>query len=926
MIPKNINKEHIISAIKEIDKNGIRKGRHSSTYDVLFNKKLYPPKLLISLANKYVNGIELDHNSFSGGPGKEAFKLLELNGFKIKTKMENLNSNQAVIDAIEINKVIINNKLNELPMDRLSSPYNELIKPLNENFKKKYKTSTNLFIQNILKESIDFYDDTPSLKIQSFGNWGRKINPYVWTAFYVDSNQDQPVSHSGQLYILINHQGIKFGFGYGDRVNNNYPIVSDVIKKPELQSKILEGIDYKLFEALKLEPGSASIPFDAHSKINIDLNNKEDFKENWNADINLIKSYTVDKIPNNIREEIISQIKNLYYLIKPQEITKPSDNRRYWLYSPGEQAYKWDEFNKDNILGLGWDELGDLTKYKSRNEIRDALKSVYGGLGDKKNDVSANDDFVNKVNIGDIVIVKKGKKELLGYGEISSDYYFDDKRNDYKSCRKIDWKLKGNWKIKGNMVVKTFTDITSYQSIDSDYDTYYERLLGIMKSNNDTKKISKMNLTLNTILYGPPGTGKTYRLKNEFFNKFIDKSSIKTEEEFLQELVSEFSWWEVIAASLHIMQKAKVAQISEHPLIKAKLANSSNNSIRATIWGTLQAHTVQECEYVNVESRQVPLIFSKNEDSIWEVLAKNLESEAPEVIELVSKSKEFKPQTFSKKRYVFTTFHQSFSYEDFIEGIKPVIYENEQNSTLGKQVIYEIKPGLFKQIVKDANADRDNDYAIFIDEINRGNIANIFGELITLIEDDKRIDTDNYIPAKLPYSNEDFGVPPNLYIIGTMNTADRSVEALDTALRRRFSFIEMNPEPAKLSTTEFKCDGIDLESLLISINSRIEKLLDKDYCIGHSYFMTIKNRKQPLNEIKAIFKNKILPLLQEYFYGDWGKIMLVIGKEFVEKKKGDIKFLSTDSYDEFEEYDEKPIYNFTNSSKWTLDSFLSIYE
>ena len=90
--------------------------------------------------------------------------------------------------------------------------------------------------------------------------------------------------------------------------------------------------------------------------------------------------------------------------------------------------------------------------------------------------------------------------------------------------------------------------------------------------------------------------------------------------------------------------------------------------------------------------------------------------------------------------------------------------------------------------------------------------------------------------------------------------------------------------------------------------------------------MTIKNRKQPLNEIKTIFKNKILPLLQEYFYGDWGKIMLVIGNEFVEKKKGDIKFLSTDSYDEFEEYDEKPIYNFTNSSKWTLDSFLSIYE
>ena len=159
-----------------------------------------------------------------------------------------------------------------------------------------------------------------------------------------------------------------------------------------------------------------------------------------------------------------------------------------------------------------------------------------------------------------------------------------------------------------------------------------------------------------------------------------------------------------------------------------------------------------------------------------------------------------------------------------------------------------------------------------------------------------------------------------------MNTADRSVEALDTALRRRFSFIEMNPEPKKLSEDGFKCDGIDLEKLLIAINGRIEKLLDKDYCIGHSYFMTIKNRKQPLDELKAIFKNKILPLMQEYFYGDWGKIMLVIGKEFVLKKVETIKFLATDSYEDFEEYDEKPIYSFTAPELWTLDSFKSIYE
>jgi len=225
-----------------------------------------------------------------------------------------------------------------------------------------------------------------------------------------------------------------------------------------------------------------------------------------------------------------------------------------------------------------------------------------------------------------------------------------------------------------------------------------------------------------------------------------------------------------------------------------------------------------------------------------------------------------------------------------------------------------------------ARNDSSNNYAIFIDEINRGNISSIFGELITLIEDDKREGKPNEIKATLPYSKKHFSVPNNLYIIGTMNTADRSVEALDTALRRRFSFIEMNPEPEKLNTDVFKCMGIDLEALLNSINARIEKLLDKDYCIGHSYFMTITNRKEPLGEMKIIFQNKILPLLQEYFYGDWGKILLVIGKEFVETKKNTIKFLSTDSYEDFEEYDEKPIYNFTNPSSWILDSFKSIYE
>jgi len=184
----------------------------------------------------------------------------------------------------------------------------------------------------------------------------------------------------------------------------------------------------------------------------------------------------------------------------------------------------------------------------------------------------------------------------------------------------------------------------------------------------------------------------------------------------------------------------------------------------------------------------------------------------------------------------------------------------------------------------------DKRYVLIIDEINRGNIANIFGELITLIEKDKRAGQNEELEVVLPYSKTRFKVPPNLYIIGTMNTADRSIEALDTALRRRFSFREMPPDtslikdagklkPTGMITNPDNGQEIDVVRLLEKINERIEKLIDKDHKIGHSYFMNIQNN----SELKAAFKDKVIPLLEEYFFGDFGKIGLVLGNSFVER-------------------------------------------
>ena len=314
-------------------------------------------------------------------------------------------------------------------------------------------------------------------------------------------------------------------------------------------------------------------------------------------------------------------------------------------------------------------------------------------------------------------------------------------------------------------------------------------------------------------------------------------------------------------------------------------------------------------------------------------------------------------------RVVFTTFHQSVSYEYFIEGIKPVTHKEQNNA-----ISYEVLPGIFKtlcdratlpdgvdfekayktllnelkkgpinissdnknyrivlnldnelyiypkenqdkgytipkdtlisyilnrnipenltnfcKVIKkqlksydwnDKSTKKDN-YVLIIDEINRGNIAQIFGELITLIEANKRKGEIEELEVILPYSKTSFSVPSNLYIIGTMNTTDRNVEALDTALRRRFSFIEMEPEYDKFINENI--EDINLEKLLRVINERIIGLLDKDHCIGHSYFMNIEN----LQDLKQVFFNKIIPLLQEYFYGRYEKIGLILSSKFL---------------------------------------------
>ncbi|WP_170319722.1 McrB family protein [Polyangium spumosum] len=464
----------------------------------------------------------------------------------------------------------------------------------------------------------------------------------------------------------------------------------------------------------------------------------------------------------------------------------PRESRMVVKIAPGEQAKFWEACLQGGYICVGWDEVGDLREYDSKESFRAAFSerfsSLYNGNKSKLTQKAKELWTLMELEPGDIVVANKGQSKVLAVGQvIEPGYELRPERPEFKHTVRVKW----DTSYAKDIPSQPRWGLTTVDPIPPALYTTIISKQGGPPTTMPPPRVDDTFLELSAalehkgqvILYGPPGTGKTY-------------------------LARRFAVWWLLQHS-----------------------------------GAADAHLVlADAERFRAEEGRLA---------------------APRLAE----------QQPGSAPLTRLTFHPSYSYEDFIEGFRPA-------PTSTGTLSLKLEDGVFKRICRDAAAQPSRRFLVLVDEINRANLAKVFGELITLLEKDKR-----GLTITLPQSKESFAIPPNVYILGTMNTADRSIKLLDAALRRRFGFIECMPEPEVLQGTSV--NGLALDVFLEELNRRIAANEGREKQIGHAYLLDGDRAIDDPEVFARRFRQDILPLLQEYCYDDYSRLAKYIGNKLV---------------------------------------------